>query len=579
MRRLRWLPWASVGLLFLLLLCHEWFGPDIWYHLYLGGRIAQTLRPQPADNLILQQPGYVNLYWIFQLVVRGIFALGGIGGVSLLFIALWAAAGGFWLRTTGLRRAGAWGPALALIAGLLCQTRFEPRPEVLSFVFLAMQIHWLATWRTAERPRAWEYARFALVEAVWTNVHGYFVFGPALVGIRWLAERQERKSLSVLFGLTALASAASPFGLRPWGEVIALARVLRQMRFVIQEFFPTAAVPAQVWTVDVFWCAWAAVLAATLWIIWKDARRHLFALLLAALGLYLSALAYRNIPLLVFLSAPLLGTLLASEKFSPRLRAAQIPLLFTGGGALLLSAWVATGGFYRSLGNPYGFGIRESPIAYPVAFADYLRATGFRGTILNRAADGGYLEFHFPELRLYGDSRIVSIAPVREYFGALRDPAQFQALDRRCGFDGTLLDVAESRRVVAALLRDGSWRLADADLHRAFFVNPREWSGRRAAIRPPAFYAGQDLSLPPHEIAAVLWVAILVQAGDRTNLLLALRQFSAAPAIPSALAELALNDGWRRGDAEVLAIAKAMRPRVFPTPSIPRATLEGLLRP
>ena len=592
MRLPRWLPWAAVAVLFILLLCHEWFGPDIWYHLYLGERVARTLNPQPADNLILQQAGFINLYWIFQLLVRGVFALGGIYGVSVLFMAFWVIIGGFWLRTSGILRAGAWGPAIALAAGLLCQTRFEQRPEVLSYVFLAMQIHWLTTWKVDERPRAWEYARFALVQAIWTNVHGYFVFGPVLVGMRWLSLAAEKRkfhfSVPALFGLTLLASVASPFGLRPWGEVIAFGRVLRQLRFAIQELTPTAAVPAHVWTVDVFWCAWAAVLAAALYVTFKDARKNLFALMLAAFGLYLSTVAYRNIPLLVFLSAPLLGSILSAKKFLPRLRTAKTGSDFSRSRffdfsttltAILLSLWVVAGGFYRSLGNPYGFGIRESRTAYPVSFAEYLRATGFRGSVFNPAADGGYLEFHFPDLRLYGDSRVIEVAPIREYFGALRDPARFRELQSRCGFDGALLAIAESRKVVAALLREKAWRLAEADLHRAFFVNTLGPPGRNAAIHEPVFYAGEDLSLPQNEAAAVLWVAIFVEVNDRENLLRALRQFSSAPAIPSALAELALNYGWRKSDREAIAVAKAMRPRVFPTRSISAATIGQLLGP
>ena len=78
----RWLPWAILALLLVLLLCNTWFGPDIWYHLYLGGRIAQTFQAQPSDHLFLRQAGFVNFYWLFQLIVRGAYAVGGIHGVS-----------------------------------------------------------------------------------------------------------------------------------------------------------------------------------------------------------------------------------------------------------------------------------------------------------------------------------------------------------------------------------------------------------------------------------------------------------------------------------------------------------------
>src|SRR5476649_2152846 len=172
-RALRWFPWAAIAVLLVVRLCHEWFGPDIWYHLALGERIARTGVAQPADHLILQQPGFVNVYWLFQLLARGVFALGGIVGVSALFIACWLAAFACWLRTTGAWRSAPWGAALALAAVFVCQTRFEERPEVFSFLFLALQIDALVRWDLSAAPRRSALAQFTLVQIAWSNMHGY----------------------------------------------------------------------------------------------------------------------------------------------------------------------------------------------------------------------------------------------------------------------------------------------------------------------------------------------------------------------------------------------------------------------
>jgi len=594
---MRWLPWLSVAVLLVLLLCHQWFGPDIWYHLYLGERVARTLTAQPPDNLILHQQGFLNLYWMFQLAIRGAYALGGIVAVSVFFMAFWGIAFGFWLIEVGRRvpaapvglgkvsPAGAWNAALTLVAVLICQTRFEQRPEILSYAFLAMQIHWLATWKDGESPRRWELFRFTLVEAIWSNVHGYFAFGPILVGLKIasLADpkapvaRGSRTGLWRLFALTALASIASPFGFRNWAEIAVYGNVLRQLRFAIQEALPTWTVPAHVWTVDLFWCVWAALLAAAIWIAFTAARKELFALLLAGLGLYLSTVAFRNIPLLVFLGAPLIAAIRPRIAPSPAYSAPVtwgVTLLAAG-----LGAWVVSSGFYRSMGMPYGFGISESRSAYPVSFAGYLRANGFQGSLFNSMADGGYLEFHFPGLRIYSDSRITDVAPVRKYLGALRDPRRFHELQGQCGFDGALLSIAESHEVIAALYRENAWRPAYADLHRVFFVNRLGSVGADAAVWEPALYQGEDLSLPQNEVPAILWVALFAELDDRQDLLRALRQFSSAPKIPSSLVEIALHFGWRRSDPEVVAAAEAMRPRVFQTLPISAAMLNQLLPP
>jgi hypothetical protein len=574
----RRLPWVLVAVLLALLLCHEWYGADIWYHLYLGGRIVQAGSPQPADNLVLQQPGFVNLYCLFQLAARGAFALAGLGGVSLLCAAFWGIALAFWLRTTGAARLGPLGAAGALLAVLLCSTRFEERPEVLSFAFLAMQVHWLASLGPERAPARSEVLRFAVVEAAWANVHGYFVFGPVLVALRLLCLRLDGvrpgRGHWALLGATALATCATPFGPLGWAEAARFAVVLGRMRGVIQEALPLWRVPAQVWVSDLFWVAWFAVLA----LLWRAAaarRASLFALALSAGGLLLGIGAYRNIPLLVFLCAPLLGELarrpLPGWAAWPRLPAA------VSAAAALLGAWVVSGGFYSSMGMPQRLGIRESPGAYPAAAARYLAGHGFSGTVFNAFQDGGYLEFHCPDIRFYADSRVTDVSAVRRYLSALRNPARFHELQEACAFDGALLPVAESRAVVAALLHESAWRIAQADLHRVLLVNRLGRAGSAAPIEEPAFYRGEDLSLPENGVPAVIWVALLAGARDRADLVLALGQFSAAPAIPSTLVDIAEAYARSRGDGEIAAWVLRLRPRTFPARPIGASALRDLV--
>lgn len=506
----------------------------------------------------------------------GAYALGRLYAVSALFLVVWAAALGISLRTAGAGRAGAAGPLFALVAVLVCQTRFEQRPEVFSYALLALQIHWLRTWPQARAPSGGELGRFAAAQAVWSNLHGYFAFGPLLVGVAlvaaaaaprgpgWARGRPARLGLALLLPLTILASVASPFGWRNWAEVAVLWHFLGAMRLRIMEFIPPSGLPLRWWTVKLFWGYWGATLLAAAYVLRTGARRELFALLLAAAGLYLSATAYRNIPLVVFLSAPLAGPLLA--RFGGRLpdRAGRLAVIAAGAA---LAGWIPAG-FYRSIGSSADFGIGESAFAYPTFFADYLRAGGFPGPIFARAADGGYLEFHFPDQPLYGDSRFTDPILVDEYFRAVTDPAAFRELQRRYGFAGVLLPVAESRAVLGDLLRDPGWRLAYADLHRAFLVNLSSEAGRAAPIQPPLFYRGEDLTIPFNGLSAVRWTDLLVQAGDRADLLLDLRQLARAPRIPSVVLQSALHDGQGRPDAEVVAAVAALRPRmVAPGPT------------
>ena len=196
-----------------------------------------------------------------------------------------------------------------------------------------------------------------------------------------------------------------------------------------------------------------------------------------------------------------------------------------------------------------GFGVRESRYAYPIAFSGYLRAHAFGGSIFDNPGDGGYLEYHFPALRLYADSRFVDAAPVRGYFSALAGPAALAALDRREHFDALLLRTTESPYVISRWLRLPGWSLAYADLHRAFLVN-RRTPGRRCApsCSSPHFYQGEDLSVPIDGASAAAWAGILVLSEDRSRLRLALRQFSAAPVVPAGLVSFAREYGQGHSD-------------------------------
>jgi hypothetical protein len=567
-RALRWFPWAAIAVLLAVRLCHEWFGPDIWYHLALGGRIARAGSAQPADNLILQQPGFVNVYWLFQLLVRGMFALDGLVGVSALFIACWCAAFACWLRTTGAARSMPWGVGLALAAVLVCQTRFEERPEVFSFLFLALQINALARWDLAAAPRRNALVSFTLVQVLWSNVHGYFVFGPLLVAAKlvgvavgtpradWSRVRPAWRGLWLLAVLTVAATLISPFGLRNWGGVLTLWNFFGVMRREVQEFLPPTGAFMALWTVKLFWLGWAATLLAALYVLFAAARREAFALLLAAAGLWLSATSFRNIPLLVFLSAPLTSVVL--QRLTAFRPFEKLGALAVGAAALGFALGAVTGAF-----GPSSFGIRESPSASPIRFADYLRTDGFHGTLFNHPADGGYLEFYFPALRLYGDSRYVDAEPVRKYFAALRRPEAFRQLDERHHFDAALFKITESRAVLRALANDPRWRLAYADLHRALLVNLSSPAGAAARVRHLAFYRGEDLTVHVNGESALQWAVLFAEANDPDDLLRVLHALGAAPRIPAAVIETGLRYGLAVHNASVLAAARMLRPKMI----------------
>lgn len=223
----------SVALAALLLGCYELFDPDVWWHLRTGQWIIEHHRVPQFDLFTFTSADrpWIDLHWGFQVVlaladslghVPGMILLAAVASAAAVMIALTARTGDppAWFAAL------CWLPALALMA-----TRFDPRPEVFSCLFLA---GYLAVLNRADRvPRlAWVLPG---IQVLWVNTHSLFILGPIVLACCWL-ERASRyllgpaggsriagPGLSHRAGHFLAASAAvllgtlvNPYGARAW---------------------------------------------------------------------------------------------------------------------------------------------------------------------------------------------------------------------------------------------------------------------------------------------------------------------------------------------------------------------------
>ena len=602
--------WGALGILAGLLLFSAWQGPDIFFHLALGRAIVDTGRPDPAETLLGRQLSYLNYHWLFQVVVWGVHAVGKAIGVALFFFLLWMGTLALWVRTARLADRPGIGLPLALGAILVLWNRFEPRPEVASYLLLAALIH-LLTRRDFTRKLRWlELAVILILQVAWTNAHTYFVFGPALAAGFVLTQflRGERgpdlnEPLKILL-VTAAGSLLTPYGPKLWPFVLQLAAFQREMQDTIAELRAPVGEVLRLWTVRLFWVYWGATALHLLWVTARRRGAAAFPALLAVAGLYLGATSSRNLPLFLLLAGPSWGMSLAptsarrGEGDAPdRVRADRalrpVPAVVTLL-ALGLCAWVIHGGFFRVLGSPARLGPGVQPHAAPIRFDAWLQANPMAGLrVFNGSSEGAYLEFTHPENRSYADSRNVEVAFAREYFSALRDPATFSAIDQRIGFDAALLGLQESAPLITALMVTPNWRLAYADPHRAFLV--RRGGPGEAAIFGPAggdasagpagtsapphllFYAGDDLTEAVNGRPAIEWMVLCVRTKRKELVREALHQFSSAPRVPSFVVQYGLGYGLQERDRELVDLARGMVPRMDARTAQDRGIVERLV--
>jgi tetratricopeptide (TPR) repeat protein len=206
-----------------LLACHELRDNDVWWHLRAGEWIVQQGKPPDRDPFTFASADqrWIDLHWLFHIVLFLTFRSGGIPAIILFSAALAGAA--LLVALLGRPRSSPLTGALLLWLPclLLAADRFTVRPEMATLLllaaFLAVLLH------IEERPRlAWA---LPLLQLVWVNVHGLFILGPIVLGLR-LTEQAARDALrgrgqwrrwwahvGAASALVLLACLANPYGL------------------------------------------------------------------------------------------------------------------------------------------------------------------------------------------------------------------------------------------------------------------------------------------------------------------------------------------------------------------------------
>jgi tetratricopeptide (TPR) repeat protein len=175
---------ALVAITAFLLGCQEMFDSDVWWHVRAGQWIWASGRVPSLDPFTFTSADrrWIDLHWLFQLILAGAHRLGGGAGMILLASGLGASVTLVGLTARDRRwplfvSAACWLPALGAMSA-----RFDPRPELLSLLGAAAYLAVL--FRTDRTPAvAW---LLPFVQVIWVNSHALFVLGPIILGAFWI---------------------------------------------------------------------------------------------------------------------------------------------------------------------------------------------------------------------------------------------------------------------------------------------------------------------------------------------------------------------------------------------------------
>ena len=416
---------------------------DLWWHLAAGRRIVETSsipRVDPFSFTFAGKP-WLNHEWLAEVLFHGI-------GLNLLpfFFALVITAtfALVWMRMR-LRHAE---PSLALVilgaAFFAGSMSFGPRVQMLTLFFAALFAYGL------ERDTKKWHIAFPLLMLVWTNLHGGFILGIALMAIaiagRWLESRVFPRALAISLGATILAAIVNPHG---------LAQLAYPFKFLVPNAFtnlilesaPTSfRLPGAIAFELLLLAALAAAARARKRLTWTDV------LMLVAFT-HLAFTQVRNVAVWGVVITPIVADLADAR---PRTRAwtfaaAAIAMLIVG-----LASRKAT--------------VEEEK--FPTRAVAMLRATPLPPNLYTRYDWGGYaIHELYPRYRVFIDGRadtLYDAALLRDYDDAWNaSPRWREVFDKR---RVTTVLVDRQSFLAVELSRSPQWQLVHLDGQAAVFV-------------------------------------------------------------------------------------------------------------
>ena len=417
--------------------------PDTYWHIASGRWMVehQALLREDIFTSTIRGQTYSVGEWLGQVILALAYAAGSWQGIVILRALLVGCAAFFLARVA--RRLGAPWPAAILVvlfALALSKQAWGDRPQLFSIALFPLVLDLCFAARGGDRRALWAVPPLVLL---WTNLHGAYALGIALVGVFALEAVVQRRADARAFAIATIASVAASF-LDPGalGLGSAASHVLAPPRFIVEEMPPDVLKPAGF----VFAAFVVGALAGAL----VSGGLLLEALLLVPL-LWLALSAQRHLHWFAFAATPFIAaqaaTLWAGLPYR-RGRSYPLPPAAQAGLAIAL----VVGAALSTLSAPTA--PDEGP--YPVAARETIR-TG-TGNLLHEYDWGGWLIFHHPERPAFIDGRLFPFIPavLDDYveLTTLR-PRWREALERRAIGEVLL----RPERPLAVALRDLGWRV------------------------------------------------------------------------------------------------------------------------
>jgi hypothetical protein len=474
---------------------------DIFWHLAAGREMVahkHFLRVDPF-SFTLQSPEWIDLHWIFQLIVYGLYTLGGytaLLGFKLIVIALSV----FLLCKTFPSK------KYALIAGMCSALLFyevryliDVRPILITILCMALYVYLFENARqTGNKKMLWSCVP---LQMLWTNSQGLYMIGLFIVGAYWLEDRQERKARSgrgevqggaekpIFLGLVFLACVLSCF-VNPYGisglllPFKLLGRINPSVANIysanISENVPLFSLTGyeSIYRTAVL-CS-AALAGALMALNWKKGGVARMAHAVLFIGFLLLAVsALRNVVLFAIIIIPLIGYNATHGKIAElSANLGKKNKLWAYTGLVIVIGAVLIDDVFSQARMLSIFPPRRSisPFCFPEKIVEELKRDPVPGEMFNDMRYGGYLIWRlYPDKKVFIDTRLVIRSPLffAEYLRLCDDPALFPLVAQKFNITQVVLSSAIFPlylKLIKWLYQSKDWHLQYTDGSSVFFV-------------------------------------------------------------------------------------------------------------
>jgi tetratricopeptide (TPR) repeat protein len=411
---------------------------DLWLHIGVGKFITLN-RYVPAYDILshtIAGTPWINHEWLFQVIVYNIYQAWGPDGLIQMQVGI-VTLTMLLLLFLGYNKDKQLILAFVLfLVGMVYSQRFTIRPDIYSLFFFVFYIFVLAL----HIDKKWATPALVIIQILWTNIHGFFFFGPLFVLIGLMSEgikrhvklpwewnasgrltNSEFRRLKFIFILVVLACMVNPYTLKgawyPIGVFFSFSGENKVFFQHIQELQKPVTLQT-LWTGGDFITYKLLIMLSIISFIFNRRRIDISALLFWLVFLVFSLQAARNAAFFAFAAYLVILTNLINISYKD-----IVPLRFTGKNFLYLTStvvklwfviWIfnfaeglAANGYYDfdryERKSEYGGVSKRS---YPDKAVDFLVQNNIQGNFFNDFNSGAYLVGRaFPRIRVFIDGR------------------------------------------------------------------------------------------------------------------------------------------------------------------------------